>query len=235
MTVNPSSTNEFVISDVIEMAYRVAGLMSPNESLSAPDWSARGSVAAKFLEGITKSLQPGGIIARHVVFSPVSIVAGTTGYSVPTSVLTYVGNGAFKETGVDTESPVTPIDRESYQALVDKTTEGWPSMFYLHRTSGTQTLYVFPVPSVSGTLTMQAHQLIADSNVTSYTPDLERHWTMWLVYELAHLLAMSNSLPLPECSRLRGLSEIELEKCKGYSKQSVPVTVRVSHGTGWRC
>ena len=233
MTINPSSTAEFDIAGVIRMAYRLAGLMSPNESLSAPDWTARSAMAAEFIETITKSLQPGAIIARHVSFTTIAIVAGTGSYTVPSNVLTYIGNGAFKETGEDIESPVSPIDREAYQALADKTTSGLPRIYYLHRMAATQTLYVFPVPEQSGTLTMQTHRLIADSNVTSYTPDLERHWTMWLVYELAHLLSMANSIPLPECSRLRGLAEIEFDKCKGYSKQSEPVMVRMGHGVGW--
>lgn len=233
MTVNPSSTNEFSISDVITMAYQVTGLMSPNESLSSPDWTARAGMAARFLETITKSLQPGAIIARHVTFTNVAIVASTASYNVPANVLTYVGTGMFKETGEDVQSPVLPMEREDYQAIADKTAEGWPSRYFLHRIGGTQLLYIDPVPSVGGTLTLQTHQLIADSNVTSYTPDLERHWTMWLVYELGHVLAMSNSLPVAEASRLRGLADMEFSKAKGYSKQQLPVTATVGHRTQW--
>jgi hypothetical protein len=217
MTVNTSSTNEFSISDVITMAYQVTGLMSPNESLSSPDWTARAGMAARFLETITKSLQPGAIIARHVTFTDVAIVASTASYSVPASVLTYVGTAMFKETGEDVQSPVLPMERE----------------YYLHRIGGTQLLYIDPVPSIGGTLTLQTHQLIADSNVTSYTPDLERHWTMWLVYELGHMLAMSNSLPVAETSRLRGLADMEFSKAKGYSKQQLPVTATIGHRTQW--
>lgn len=233
MTVNPSSTNEFTISSVIRLAYLTAGLMSPNESLSSPDWTARAGVAAEFLELITKSLQPGAIIARHVTFTTVSMVAGTGSYSVPASVLTYVGTAMFKETGTDTETPVQPMTRDDYQLISDKTVDGVPARYYLHRMATTQLLYIDPIPDTAGTLTLQTHQLVADSTTTSYTPDLERHWTDWLVYELAHRLAMSNTLPLPECSRLRGLAEIELSKCKAYSKQTLPVYAQVGHSTGW--
>lgn len=233
MTINPSSTRELDIAAIIRRAYQFAGLMTAQESLTAPDWTARAEMGADFLGMIMNAMQPGAVIARHVVFTTIAVVAGTASYAAPASVLSYVGHGMFKETGEDTELAVVPMSREDYQLITDKTISGRPNRYYLHRTATTQTLYLDPLPDAAGTLTMQTHQLVADSNVTSYTPDLERHWDLWLVYELAHLLAGANTLPVEERAYLRGLATAELEKCRGYSKQNLPVIARIGHRTQW--
>jgi hypothetical protein len=232
VAINPSSTRELDIDTIIRLAYQSAGLANAGETTTAPGFSAKRAMAADFLDVLMKSMQAGAVIARHVVLETVNVVALTSSYALSSSTLSLDGDAMFKEAGEDVETVVKPMDLESYQAISDKLSDGPPSRYY-HQRTATQALILWPVPDQSGTLTVQAHKLVADANVVSYTPDLERHWLDWLTLALAHKLAMASSLPIADKAYLRDQAKEALKTAKQYSQSHVSFSFVLDHRTGW--
>ncbi len=234
MTISASRINELNIQTIIQRAYQVTGLMNANETAGDPNWAAKFAMAADFLDVELKGLQANAVISRHRIFHTVPVVAGTRTYTIAaaSSILDFVGQGMFKVTGSDIETPVSPIDQDVYQSIPDKLSTGTPVSFYFQR-GDTSIVYLWPVPTDSGTLTIVAHQLIADGTDQSKTVDLERHWTKYLIYQLAHWLSLSNNLPIATIGKFESLAEKQFKVAKGYSQSGIPGQIYVSHRTGW--
>jgi hypothetical protein len=235
VTINTSVTREATIETIIKRAYQLAGLMNANETASSPEWSAKFEMAADFLDMEMKALQANATIQRHKRFVTQALVAGTASYAQtsPNTFLDVLTTGMFKATGETTETPVRVVDMEAYNAITDKTSSGTPSLLMFKR-GNVDTLYVWPVPSEAGTLTLIVHGLIADGNDQSRTVDLERHWVKYLVLNLAHWLAIANTLPPAVVGNFEHLAEKQFEKAKGYSKSSVGTQMIPSHKSAWR-
>lgn len=231
MAINPSSTHTFDIATIIRRAYQLAGLMNAIESTADPMWSAKAEMAADFLDMKLKALQSSSILEKHVSLDTVTIVGGTSNYTIAPEVLGILGNGMFAETGSDTQIPVVPIGREAWQAITNKASDGLSARYWFDRYS--HQLNLWPVPQDNGTLTIQAHRLIADGDNSAYDVELELHWTEWLVYSLAHMLAMSNGLPLDRVSYFKALADETKTAVDGYSKASDPSFMYCVHSTGW--
>lgn len=232
MAINPSSTRSFTIATVIRRAYQLSGLMNAIESTADPAWAAKAEMAADFLDMGLKSMQAAGILEKHVALTTLAITGGTATYAVPATVMGLLGNAMWAETGDDTQTPVVPIDREAYQAITNKTSDGEPSRYWYDRYL--QQVSLWPVPQQSGSLVVQGHRLIADGDLTQYDVELERHWTEYLVFDLAYKLCLANSLPLDRCSYLRVRASELLTDAQGYSKSSEPFFLYNAHRTGWR-
>lgn len=232
MAINPSSTKTFSIADIIRRAYQLAGLMNVIESTSDPQWAAKTEMAADFVEMLLKNLQASSILERHVQLVDIAVTGSTQTYTVSSSYLGIIGNAMFAEAGSDVQIPVIPAGREEWQAISAKTSvEGKPSRFWFDRYN--YQINLWPVPDTNGTLTIQAHRLIADSNVSSYDPELERHWTLWIVYSLAHMLSLANGLPLDRVAMFKALAVEEKTAVDGYSKSSDPTWMYVTHRSRW--
>lgn len=231
MAINPSSTRTFDIATIIRRAYQIAGLMNAVESTADPKWAANAEMAADFLDMGLKSLQSASIIEKHVALETTTITGGTGGYAVNTNVLGVLGNCMYATTGSDTQIPVVPIDREAWQAITVKTTTGVPARYWFDRYN--RQINLWPVPMDNGTLTVQVHRLIADGNTTSYDVELERHWTEYLVFDLAYKLSMANSLPLERVAFLKAQASDTRKAVDGYSKASEPTWFYCTHRTGW--
>lgn len=234
MTVNPSSTRELSIETIIQRAYQLAGLMGDGESTSSPAYAGKRSVALDFLDTICKDLQAGAVISLHVSRTSLAFTA-TQSLGVPdTSLLSVIGDGMWLETGGDIETPVKQIDHATYMAIADKAQAGTPTTFFVNRRVTGAFVYVWPVPTTAGALWFRQHRLVADASLPQYTLDLERHWTKYILWELAHWLGKSNSVPLPECAYMAKQARDALEKATGYSKPAVPFQMKLSHRTRWR-
>lgn len=231
MAINPSNTRIFSIAAIIRRAYQLSGLMNAQESTSDPAWAAKSEMAADFLDMGLKSMQASSILEKHVSRPTIAITGGTATYAVDTGILALIGNAVFAETGDDTQLPVVPMDRDSYQAIVNKTTEGFPTKYWFDRYSQQVTLW--PVPDTSGSLVVQAHRLIADGDMTQYDVELERHWTEYLVFDLAYKLCLAAGLGLDRCSYMRVRAGELLAVAQGYSKSSEPTTMHLMHSTPW--
>lgn len=232
MTANTTTTRELDISTVTLRAAQLAGILDPQQPTSGAEWTAFSAMARDFLEMDVDALQALGAYAREVDFYELSVTDGTASYSLPAATLNVVGDAMFKPTGSTTETPVQAIAREHYHGYTDKTSEGTPTQYYVHRLE-TITLYLYPVPDQDGTLTLQRHRLLGDNDDASKTLDLDRYWTLYVTWALAHKLAFASNLPPARCSMLESQAEKHKKLALGYAAQQVDNQAIIVHDTPW--
>lgn len=238
MTISSSRTQEFSISKICMMAYRSAALISPYQSLT----EQMSSAAVDFLGVIIRSPDAEGMFARQIEFQNVTLVSGTYIYALDEAVLDVVGAAMYispDNTDIakaDSELFVRPISRETWQELGTKSTEGPPTMYYLHRTGASPEVRLWPIPSDSedgGTVRFQAQLLRADVTQGAATVDFERYWTDYLVKKLGATLARSNAVSLMRVTELEQMADIALKKCKGKSNEGMSQQFILSHGASY--
>lgn len=233
MTVNSTSTRELTIDTIVLRALQLASLRSAQEGASGADWDAQRRMALDYLEIEVDSLQAEGVFARSVSFTDVTTVASTTTYELASTVLDVVGDGQYLESGQTTGSTlVRQISREQYMLISNKDAEGRPTQFYLER-GATLTLYLWPVPSSAGTLTLQQHRKLGDNNDGSATLDLDPYWAKYITWALAHVLATAAGLPVQQCGYLRSEAQRMLKIAKSYAHQRPDVQMQIDHRSGW--
>ena len=236
MTVSSSTTFEFDVNDIVLQAYRLAGLLSIQESLSGID-ATFGSHGRKTLERIVDHLATYGINANAVDLTTLSLTAGTNSYELSSSYLDVIDTATYidaSDTADDAEGEtiIKPIPRDEWVQLPNKSAEGKPTLYYVHR-AGTLTVYFWPTPNEAGTVRLQVHRLLADVQDGNATVDLQRYWADYLIWELAHQLSMGSSVSMQRTLYLGKWATTKLKKCRSYARQRTAARVGVRHPTPW--
>jgi len=132
------------------------------------------------------------------------------------------------------EVPLVMIGRDEWQLLSDKSATGRPVMYYVHRTGSPPVVMLWPTPDADndGTVRFQVHLLAADSNDASKTLDLERVFTQYITWELAHHICLANSLH-QQASYYGNMALMKLDMCKSFAAQRSPAQLVLRHRTGW--
>jgi hypothetical protein len=236
MTVNSSSTLEFDIGQIITGAYRSAGLLSIHQSAS----TAQLSHGAQELELILDDLQADGVMFRTQDWYDLTLTAGTGIYSLPANYLDVIGTGQYigaDETDTDrpsVETQVTVMNQAEWQALTPKdATSQRVTRMYVHRASSTLEVMVWPMPTEAGTIRLRIQRMLADSDDTTKTVDLDRPWGQFLKLELAHSLILSHSRDLGRAAYFRRLADQTKQKCKGFATEHAPQGFTFAHQTAW--
>lgn len=234
MTIATTRTRELEVGHLVTMAYRLAGLL--NEHQACPEVKA---IAGRdLLETIMKHLQVYGVFARAVTLSNITLVSGTNTYNLPTDVFDVFGSAVHIESGDDPDNPehvfaMRPVSREERQLLAAQAATGPPSLFYVDKTTVPNSVWLYPTPNEAGYVRFQTHRLAADSNNATATPDLERYWAQYLIWELAYQLAMANSLPIERVAMLRADAKEKLTMCRAYATPRGSFQIGLDHATGW--
>jgi hypothetical protein len=237
MTIATGRVRELDIAKICQRAYQLTGLANESQNISFD----KQSFAKDIIESILDDLEADGLRARAIAFETLALVAGQSAYSLNADVIDVVGQIMYIPPGtVDLdhaggEIPLISVTREDWQLQVAKDATGRPLQYYAHRAASPVELRLWPTPTASdlGTLRMQVHRLAADSNDGAKTVDLERYWSLYLIWELAHHLAMANSLNMGRVQYFEGIALKHLEKCKSYSAQKTQSRFVASHSTGW--
>lgn len=236
MTANTVTTRELPISRIIKLAFHHAGQTNEYMTLDVQQTS----LAEDLLETIVDELQASGYLLRAT--RPdllVTLVAGTTVYELPATVLTVTGTAMYIAAGQDVdaasgETPVRPISTEEWQTISSKDAESSHPTMYLQQRIATGAQVVFwPIPSEAGTVRFQANYLLGDNNDSTKTPDLERPCTQFLIWELAHQIAVAKSMPTGRCMYLSGQAEKKRALIKLATSATTGFQVRIGHRTPW--
>jgi hypothetical protein len=93
---------------------------------------------------------------------------------------------------------------------------------------------LWPTPDADndGTVRFQVHLLAADSNDASKTLDLERVFTQYITWELAHHICLANALH-QQASYYGKMALMKLDMCKSFAAQRSPAQLVLRHRTGW--
>lgn len=232
MTVNADSTRELDINRLVKLAIQTAGLLPAGAPASGVQWNNLSSQARDLLELHMDELPTLGSLARSAEMYDVVVTAGTLEYDLPATTMRVFGNAQFSATGETSSTFVRTITREEYLALPSKTVEGRPTLMY-PQPHATISVLLWPVPVTGGTLTIQRDRMLADNDDGSKTVDAERFWHKAIMFELAHMVALANSMPLAKCGYLRSMAERSMASAKRAGTQPGPISVNVSHTSGW--
>src|SRR4030042_767327 len=110
MTIDTERNHEFSIDSIVTMAYRQAGLANPYEAIS----EERKGHGRQMLEMAIKNLAVHGLFAKTTTFELVTLVSGTSKYSMPDTVLNVIDRAKYMAPWESTDAPtaevvVTPI------------------------------------------------------------------------------------------------------------------------------
>lgn len=237
MTISSNRTRELDIGKICQRAYQLAGLANESQNIS----SDKLSFAKDIVETIINDMEAQGLRARSAAFETLTLVAGQSAYTLNADVIDVVGEIMYIPPGTldldhaGGEVPLIGISRQDWQLQTAKDATGRPLQYYAHRAASPVELRLWPTPTAQdlGTLRMQVHRLAASSSNAANTLDLERYWTLYITWELAHHLAMANSLNMGRVQYFAMVAAKHFENCKSYSAQKAPARFVVSHKTGW--
>lgn len=236
MTVATTSTAEMSIDQIVELAFRVAGLIPVQQAID----EARAAHGRDLLELEVKHLQAKGVYARSVDFYDLPLVAGTCRYTLPSNVLDVEGNGMYIPAGTadltkaPSETLVSRMSQSEWHEMSSKASESIPLQMYIHRVPPLAAWF-WPIPTEAGTVRLRIHRLFADSNTDgNATIDLERPWQQCMVYALAHQLAITHSLPLERVVILKREADELFRECKGFANEYSGSQIYLDHRSSWR-
>lgn len=231
MTVSTSIGREFNVATIAGTAYKLAGLVNVNQLPSA----AQVSFAQLLLDTILDGLQAEGISARATVFENVQLSPGEYKYSLSDEVLDIVGSGMYispSETDLERangETSLRQVSQEQWQTTSSKSASGRPSLYFVYRAGTPVQAWLWPVPDESGTVRFQVHRKLADTDAGAATLDLELYWNQFVLWELAHQLALASSLPVSRCAYFAGEAHKKKEYAKSMARPQVNNQMLLTH------
>jgi hypothetical protein len=142
---------------------------------------------------------------------------------------------AIDPTQAQGETLVKQINREEWQRLSNKGADSRPSMFFPLRTNDF-VVRLWPVPGateVGGQVRFQMQQYTADAFEGGKDVDLRPYWHRYLVFQLAHDLAVANSLPVDRLSYLRKVASELKDKARMFANPHGSNYIYMDHDTSW--
>lgn len=235
MTVSTSIGREFDVGDLVAMAYKLAGLINIGQTPSTQQYS----YARQLLETIVDALQSEGVNAHAKGFDTVALTAGTYKYSLAATSLDVTGPGMYiaaDETDLERasgETPVTQITSDQWQLTSSKSAEGRPTLYYAYRVTAPVQVWVWPIPDEAGHIRFQVHRKLADIDSNNVTLDLEYYWDQYVLWELAHQLAVTSSL-INKAPYFANQAALKKAYAKSMARPHVNDQMMLTHTTRWR-
>lgn len=136
-----------------------------------------------------------------------------------------------RRSGIDTV--VSPMMRDEYLAIPDKTTEGLPNRYYFDRSRTTPTITLWPVPENStDTIYFYRMRTLQDVGSPTYTLDIPPRWHEAVVSGLSAKLAVKYA---PDrIGPLKGEAKSRFEEAKTEDRERAPTQTRVRYTTNLR-
>lgn len=234
MTVSTTVGTELNIDTILTTGLTLSGVLAAGQTARDGDLALGRILLDTYLD----SLLTMGVYAKSVEFVEVTMVPGQAFYTLPTSVLDLVAEGAYIDptqvvAAADGETVVIPMDREEWQRLSSKNADGRPTKYYLYRANTPLQVRLWPTPDEAGTVRFQAQMLMADTYEGTKTVDLRQYWTQHLVWEMAHQFAVSKSLDSKRLSMLNKRSQEKLEYCRNFANQHIKTVSRYATPNRW--
>lgn len=236
MTIAATRGTELNIDEILTLGLQMSGVLDAGQPADEVDLG----MGRQVLGAVSDALLVEGTYARSVEFFEVTLTAGTAFYSMSSDVLDIIGDGAYIDpsnastANASGETPVVQMDREEWQRLSTKDSDGRPYKFYLHRAKTPLQVRLWPTPDEAGTIRFQAQQLTADTTDGSKTADYRKVWTQYLIWEMAHHFAVAKSLPVDKLSYLHKRAKELKDVARGFGQQNVNNYMRYAVPNRWR-
>lgn len=184
-----AATRDEIISDALANV----GAIGPGEDADG----AKRTHGARLLDGLVKEIDADGQFLWRLSRLTTTTTASTATVTISALAFDIDEPIRYTKNGATTGIPLTPMTRDEYMALPDRTiTSSQPSRFYIEKSisSGRTAiaLYLYPVPSASSDTVEYAAALRSkDFNTGATNPDFPSSWVNCLKWGLSALLAPS--------------------------------------------
>lgn len=193
--------------ELLEEAYRKVGSLADGESLSA----AQEDTGTKKLNLILKALGEDGVQLFTYVTESVSLVAGTSEYTIPmTNGLSIVDRCHLVDNANDFR--LDRMDFFEYEDLLDKEASGRPVCF--SQSSDGLSIRLYPVPEKVYTLKVHGIRKLKDWTDSNETGEFPAKWLNVLKYGLAVELAEDDGESMSFINHLRSRASEEYIKAR---------------------
>lgn len=234
MPISTSPTTPIQINTLILLAYKRAGVLPVEATITGANMSAKLSHGKVLLDLILDNLAVEGFMARTMDFYDLPVVAGTASYTLPDTLLDVYEDAVFTETGQTTELICKQIDIATWQTLTDKTTESTrPQLYTVFKDAELPVVKLWPVPSVAGTLRLKSVRLLGDNSTVTNSPDLQRYWLDVLVWMLGWYIAVDSSMPAETIGMLQVTAMDKKKSAVRFSFERPSQQAIVSYTTQW--
>lgn len=231
MTISTSAGREFDVAALVALSYKMAGLINVGQVPSP----AQVAFAQLLLDTILDGLQSEGISARATGFERIQLSPGVYQYSLSDRAIDVIGSAMYispTEPNLDQangETTVRPQSQEQWQTISSKAATGRPSLYFAYRVVSPVQVWLWPVPDDSGYVRFQVHRKLADTDVGSATLDLELYWDQFIIWELAHQLAVASSLPVTRCTYFATIAQKKKEHAQSMARSQINNQMLLMH------
>jgi hypothetical protein len=237
MTVSSTRGTELTVTQIVETAYRMAGLMSIEEGTDGVNWNKKFTHATILLDTILDEVETYGVYARQTVLENTPLTEDDYTYTMQDYVLDIVGDGMYIDadetdlTKASGETLVKQIRREEWHRISSKDAEGRPSLFFFDRSL--LEVKLWPLPDDAGTIRFQIYKFASDAYEGGATLEFRQYWNQYFIWELAHQLATSQKIPIDRCSYLNKRAKEKLNRARAWANQHPDTQLTVGHTTAW--
>ncbi len=235
MTISSTPSVPVSINTAILLAYKRAGVLPVEATTAGPNMAAKLAHGRQLLDLIIDGLAIEGFMARTQRFYDLTIVAGTSSYTLPDTILDVIEDGMFHETATpETELVCSQMDMATWQLLTVKTAESSrPQMYLAKRDAATIVIQLWPIPTEAGVLRLKSIRLFGGNATGTDSPDLQRYWYDALVWQLAYYVAVDSSMPTERVSFLASMAESKKKDCVRYNFEHTPIQASIAYTTQW--
>ena len=173
-------------ADIIKRALRLLGVLSSGESPSTQE----DSDALAVLNSIIKHLDEVPSLKRYIKSD-----ALTVSTTISQDYVALDADTMWVESADYNGSPITELTHKEYQNIVDKTTTGTSTHFYVTTDLDTPRMYLYPVPSSSVTIKYWIRRKVEIFNAKTDDADVPDEFHNLIILWLAALLSTEYSVP----------------------------------------
>lgn len=235
MPISSTPTTPIAINTLILLAYKRAGVLPVEATTAGANMASKLSHGKTLLDLILDNLAVEGFNARTMSTYDLDIVAGTSSYTLPDTLLDVYEDAMFySDANPDAELVCKQIDIATWQTLTVKTSESpRPQLYAAFRTGATPVVRLWPVPTEAGTLRFKTVRLLGDSQTGTNSVDLARYWQDALVWMLAHYIAVDSSMPQDRVALLFATAESKKRAAMRFNYEHTSQQAVVSYPTQW--
>lgn len=238
MPPSATTTLDFTRDTLIRLSYQLCGLLGEGKEPSPADTA----MAADFMNLELMALQAEGVNLRSVERTTLTLIPGTTEYTLPSSTID-VAVGPNDEAGTivppsGSESLVTVMSRTEWLSLANKATDlnsrSTPSKVFIERQAQVRLVFWPPPDTYATSFRYGRVRLLGDMDTGAVTVDLGRRWLKFVAYATATCVARAKSLGVEVISTLTAEAERLKAICKADDNMRGKIQFRMTHsGRHW--
>lgn len=205
----PTTDYDFNLTrnEIIESAFQVVGALALGETLSANQLNQ----GNKQLNSLIKRWQNRHVFLHTLQLQTQALTTGTASYVLGNEVESIV-QAYYTDNGYD--QPVEIVSYRKYLEIPDKDVPGDPVLCAINYNPTTPTLFVYPVPTGSLTLSYLAEMRLKDMDTASSNADLPQEYLDALIYGLAAKLCDRYGTPIAERQMIKREAEALFQELK---------------------